>query len=311
MISITGVSKRFGDVEAISDVSLEIRPGETFALLGPNGSGKSTTLKCVVGLSAPNAGQIRINGYDVYKRPREARRLLSYLPQRAGFPESLTIREVADFYGRLRLTAPGRYSEVAASTRFEFNGLSDRPVGTLSGGMLQRLGLLVACLPDVPVLILDEPMINLDPEGAVRFRDFLLRMKEQGKTIVFSSHILTDVEQLADRVGIFVGGRLASVQSVDALREALNRQARMRLTVSPLDCRLVDAALQAGAREARVDGQALVVTSSPEARLLILKALQTAGADILQFTTEEPSLEDFYMTYLRESRMAKENGHEN
>jgi Cu-processing system ATP-binding protein len=299
MIRIIGLGKTFGEFQAIRDVSLEIRTGETFALLGPNGSGKSTTLKCLVGLTVPTAGQILIDGIDIQKRPREARRLLSYLPQRVSFPDNLTVREVANFYGTLRQTQAERFSQVAASTHFEFNGFSDKPVGTLSGGMLQRLGLLVACLPDAPVLILDEPMINLDPEGAIRFRRFLLELKREGKTIIFSSHMLGDVEQLADRVGIFVGGRLASVQTVEDLRERLNRESSMRVAVRNLDRRLVQVAREAGAQEVSLEGERLVVTSVPERRLEILEALQAAGAEILEFTTEDPSLEDFYLTFLR------------
>lgn len=302
MISIKGLTKKYGDFCAVHNVSLEIRPGETFALLGPNGSGKSTTLKCVIGLSAPTAGQILVDGIDVCRRPSEARSRLSYLPQRVSFPDSLTVKEVTDFYGKLRRTESCRLEEVATATHFQFNGFSHNPVSTLSGGMLQRLGLLVACLPDVPLLVLDEPMINLDPEGAIYFRDFLFRLKAEGKTIVFSSHMLADVEQLADRVGIFVGGRLASVESVDALRETLNRQSRMRLRIRPLGSREVELAREAGAREASIEGQRLVIASSPERRLCILQALQTAGIEILQFTTEDPSLEDFYLSYLRDSQ---------
>ncbi len=299
MIRITGLGKTYGEFEAIRDVSIEIRAGETFALLGPNGSGKSTTLKCLVGLTMPTAGQILIGGIDIRRRPREARSLLSYLPQRVSFPDNLTVREVADFYGTLRRTDPGRFLEVAASTHFEFNGFSDNPVSTLSGGMLQRLGLLVACLPDAPVLILDEPMINLDPEGAIRFRRFLLELKQEGKTIIFSSHMLADVELLADRVGIFVGGRLASVETVENLRQRLNRESRMRVTIRRLDRRLADVVAKAGAQEVRLEGEQLVVTSVPELRLAILEALRAAGAEILEFTTEDPSLEDFYLSYLR------------
>ncbi len=299
MIAISGLTKRYGDFCAVQDVSLEIRAGETFAFLGPNGSGKSTTLKCLVGLSTPTAGQILVDGIDVRKRPSEARSRLSYLPQRVSFPDSLTVNEVTDFYGRLRRTGPTRLAEVAASTHFQFNGFSHNSVSTLSGGMLQRLGLLVACLPDVPIFVFDEPMINLDPEGAICFRDFLFRLKEQGKTIVFSSHMLADVEQLADRVGLFIAGRLASVQSVDGLRDALNRQSKMRLKIRPLGSREVELARAAGAREAGIEGQQLVVASAPEQRLCILQSLQAAGVEILQFTTEDPSLEDFYLSYLR------------
>ncbi len=311
MITIRGLTKKYDEFYAVQDVSLDIRHGETFAFLGPNGGGKSTTLKCIVGLSAPTAGDILVDGIDIRKSPREARRRLSYIPQHVSFPDNLTVSEVTAFYSRLRRAEPSRVAEVATATRFQFNGFSDKPVGTLSGGMIQRLGLLVACLPDVPLLVLDEPMINLDPEGAIGFRDFLFKMKGQGKTILFSSHMLADVEQLADRVGIFVAGRLASVQSVDGLREALNRRSKMRLDVRPLGCREVEIVRAAGAREASIERDRLVVACRPEQRMAILQALETAGVQIVEFATEDPSLEDFYLSYLRQSQHASVTNGEN
>ena len=298
MIRITGLTKNYGQFTAVDDLSLEIGKGETFALLGPNGSGKSTTLRCLLGLSVPTRGEILIDGIDMSRRPKDARRMLSYLPQRVGFPESLTVREVLDFYGRLRRIPPEKIDATLAATHLDFNGFSDKQVSALSGGMLQRLGLAVACLSDAPVLVLDEPMINLDPEGAVRFRDFLLTLKRSGKTIVFSSHMLADVEHLADRVAILVAGCLAAVESVEMLRESLTRQCRMRLTLTSVESRYLEEARRAGAQGLEVEGHSLVVTSPPEHRFVILRALHEAGADLLHFSTEEPSLEDFYLRYL-------------
>jgi Cu-processing system ATP-binding protein len=227
MIQIKNLTKTFGKFVAVNDLSCEVHDGETFALLGPNGSGKSTTLKCLVGLTVPTSGELRVNGFDLWKRGREARQLISYLPQRVSFHDSLTAREVMAFYGRLRRLPPRRVDEVLADPRFHFNGFADRPVGEFSGGMVQRLGLAVACLPDAPILILDEPTISLDPAGAIRFREFLLALKREGKTIVFSSHMLADVEQLADRVAILVDGRLVALEEIGALRAQIGQHRTM------------------------------------------------------------------------------------
>jgi ABC-type multidrug transport system ATPase subunit len=221
MIAVRHLTKSFGSFTAVSDVSFEVAAGETLALLGPNGSGKTTTLKCLVGLSLPSAGEIAINGLDARTHARETRALVSYLPQRVSFHESLTAREVMDFYRRLRKLPADRVDRVLHEPQFNFNGFSDKPVAQFSGGMVQRLGLAVACLPDAPILLLDEPTVSLDPEGAIRFREFLLSLKRAGKTIVFTSHVLADVERLADRVGIMVGGKLVAIESIGALREAL------------------------------------------------------------------------------------------
>jgi Cu-processing system ATP-binding protein len=304
MIEVQDLTKQFGNFAAVSGVSFNVGPGETLALLGPNGSGKTTTLKCLIGLSTPTSGSIRVAGLDLEKRAREARQLMSYLPQRVSFHDNLTAREVMTFYCRLRRVPRQRVDELFATSAFHFNGFSNRPVGEFSGGMVQRLGLAVACLPDAPILILDEPTASLDPAGAVQFREYLAALKQQGKTILFSSHMLGDVERLADRVGIMVGGRLRALEAIGSLREGLRSSARMRVTVRGEAERFSEPALEAGAGEVRIEGTSLLITSSPEARLGIIEAIQAAGGSVERFATEEPSLEDFYLRYISDEKVA-------
>ena len=218
MINVQGLTKRFGSFTAVDDVSFEVREGETFALLGPNGSGKSTILKCIAGLIKPTSGEITVRGIDTCKRPQEARKALSFLPQRVGFHDCLTAREVLEFYCRLRKLPASRIEDVVHGSEFNFNGFSDKRVSELSGGMRQKLGLAVACLADAPVLLLDEPTVSLDPAGAIAFRKFLKTLKDKGKTIVFTSHVLADVEMLADRVAVLVDGKLTALVTREELR---------------------------------------------------------------------------------------------
>ena len=304
MISISGLTKTYGKLVAVRDISLEIRAGETFAFLGPNGSGKTTTLKCLVGLARPTAGEILVGGFNLRRDSIEARRQMSYLPQRVSFHDNLTAREVLEFYGRLRKLPRRQIEEALAAGGFNSNGFMDSDVGTLSGGMLQRLGLAVACLPDTPILVLDEPMVNLDPQGAINFREFLVRMKGKNKTTIFSSHILADVEHLADRVAILVGGRLVALESVGALREGVLRSSKMRLSLANPDSRWEAVARAAGADTVAAEGNSLVIESPPEKRLPILRTLEGGGAKIAKFSTIEPSLEDIYLRYIHE-----EDGH--
>jgi len=306
MIQVSHLTKRFGDFFALSDVSFEVMPGETFALLGPNGSGKSTMLRCLVGLSLPNSGRVSIRGLDLWKYPREARSLVSFLPQRVGFDDNLTAREVMQFYCHLRKTSPHRVDELLGGSRFDFNGFSDKPVREFSGGMVQRLGLAVACLPDAPILLLDEPTVGLDPEGAIRFREFLASLKREGKTIVFSSHMLADVEQLADRVAILVGGKLVALESIEAIREGLMRGSRMRVVLANANERCGAAAREAGASEVTHHGDSLLISSRSEDRLAILQALEAAGGRVARFATEEPSLEDTYLRYINAESLVSE-----
>jgi Cu-processing system ATP-binding protein len=297
MIEVRNLTKRYGDHVAVNDVSFTVTAGETFALLGPNGSGKTTLLKCLVGLVAPTRGEIRINQFDIWESGRQARHLVSYLPQRVAFPESLTAREVLWFYSRLRRIRSGRVEELLAAPQFHFNGFSNKPVSQYSGGMVQRLGLAVACLPDAPILILDEPTVSLDPEGAICFREFLAALKRAGKTLLFSSHVLADVEQLADRVGIMVGGQLVALEPISTLREGVMRSSRMRVDLASSDPKHTEAARRAGARVVERQENALWITSRPEDRLQILRAIETAGGEIVRFASQQPSLEDIYLQY--------------
>jgi ABC-type multidrug transport system ATPase subunit len=297
-IQVSKLTKRFRDFIAVNDVSFDIERGETFALLGPNGSGKTTTLKCLVGLTLPTAGKITVDGLDVGRQARAAKRLMSFLPQRVGFSDQLTGREVLEFYCRLRRIPRVRIDETINTPDFHFNGFFNKAVSEFSGGMTQRLGLAVACLPDAPILVLDEPTVSLDPGGAIQFRDFLASMKRKGKTIVFTSHMLADVEQLADRVGIMVQGRQVAVQSIEGLRKELMRSARLRITLSKLESQFVEAAQRAGAIDVTLEENSLVLTSSAENRLTILRSIEDSGGRIESFATEELSLEDMYMKYV-------------
>jgi ABC-type multidrug transport system ATPase subunit len=216
MLKVEHLTKRYDRFTAVDDISFNVKEGEVFAFLGPNGSGKTTTMKSIVGLNIPTSGRILINGLDVQKFPKETRRSLSYLPQRVVFPENLSAREVLRFYCRLR-KLPVELADNALS-RAKFNGFSEKLVSEFSGGMIQRLGLAVVSLPDAPVLLLDEPTASLDPHGVKRFREFILNQKENGKTIIFSTHLLAEAEQLADRVGIFVNSKLVAEESIESLR---------------------------------------------------------------------------------------------
>jgi ABC-type multidrug transport system ATPase subunit len=300
-IEVRDLTKKFKQFTAVNHVSFKIERGETFALLGPNGSGKTTTLKCIVGLTLPTSGNIAVEGFDISQHSREAKRLMSFLPQRVGFSDQLTGREVLEFYCRLRRIPPQRIEQTLDTPNFHFNGFFDKSVGQFSGGMIQRLGLAVACLPDAPVLVLDEPTVSLDPSGAIQFREFLASLKREGKTIVFSSHMLADVEQLADRVAILVGGKLVALQSIAALKAELMSSSRMRVVLANPNEHLLAVARRCRVENVTREGNSLVITCSAQDRLEILRAIEAAGGRIETFATEELSLEDIYMKYVSEN----------
>lgn len=298
MIEVRGLGKQFGNVSALEAVSFTVKAGETVSLLGPNGSGKTTTLKCIADLVHASTGEILVGGVDVKRNPVEAKRLLSYLPQRVNFPEQLTAREVLEYFAQLRKAPSRRIDEILAQC--SLTSIAGRVVTEFSGGMMQRLGIAVALLPDAPVLLLDEPTASLDPQGAAEFRSTLATLKSAGKTILFSSHALSDVEALSDRVAILIQGRLRLLEPVESLRDALNAEAVLRIRLANTHVRFCAAAMAAGASTARCSTAGLVVSARSESRYSILRTLESAGAEILGFSTADGSIEDLYLRCLNE-----------
>jgi len=225
-VRVRNLSKTFpdpvrGDVHAVRDVSFEVRPGEIYGLLGPNGAGKTTTLRCMVGLLAPTEGVVALAGNDVARSPREARRSVGFLAAGAGLPERLTVRETVRFFGELYDLRTEQLEERVREALEEF-GLGDRadePASRLSTGYKQRLSLARATIHNPPVLLLDEATSGLDPLVARTVRASIRRSCEQGRAVVFSSHIMSEVAALCDRVGVLHRGRLMAEGSPAELCE--------------------------------------------------------------------------------------------
>jgi Cu-processing system ATP-binding protein len=291
MIAFREFGKDFGSQPAVASLSLEIGRGEAVALLGPNGSGKTTSLKAAAGLVRPTRGEVVLGESRLEASSPCARRVLSYLPQRVAFPEALTGRETLEFYGALRGVPPSRVDEVL---RFaSLNGAGARAVGTYSGGMVQRLGLAAAMLPDAPVLLLDEPTAALDPDGLRAFYGVVSRHRNDGKTILFTSHQLGDVERLADRIAVLVEGRLVASLTARELADRLSDRGTMRLRVGALETGLLLRVQEIAPRATWV-GEDLVVPGSAASRPAVLEAVRVAGGQIRAVVTEEGRLDDLY-----------------
>ena len=213
MIKIENLVKNYGSVKALPGVSFDIEKGETFAVVGPNGAGKTTLLNIILGLIHPSSGRIIVDNIELSKNPKEAKKRIGYVPQRISFHENLSVFEAIEFYGALR-GINGANLENALSA-VGILRQRDKNVGALSGGMLQRLALAQAIVSDPPILILDEPTISLDPEGRIAFKRLIREEKKKGKTILLSSHILSYVEELANRVAILVRGEVVALDTLE------------------------------------------------------------------------------------------------
>lgn len=251
VIEAEGLTKIFHDfwrrpkVAAVQNLSLEVRRGEVFGLLGPNGSGKSTTIKMVLGLLFPSKGSLRVLGHSPREVKSKAR--IGYLPEESYLYPYLTSEETLDFYGKLfDLGAAERRQRI--DQLFDMIGLQHarrRKVGEFSKGMARRVGLAQALINDPDLIILDEPTSGLDPLGCRQVKDLILALARRGKTIVMTSHLLADVEDVCDRVAIMYNGKL---QAMGAIDELLEEKARHRVTLpddlSPDQIRSVLAALR-------------------------------------------------------------------
>ncbi|PLX91342.1 MAG: ABC transporter ATP-binding protein [Desulfuromonas sp.] len=221
-IEATGLKKVFRGkkmqrVEALKEVTFSLSKGEVFGFLGPNGAGKSTTIKVLTGQIRASSGEAFLWGQPV-SHP-SSRQNLGYLPENPSFPDTLTASDYLRFVGKVFSLPQGELQGKITSvlSRLELDTTMKRPIRGFSKGMVQRLGLAQALLADPDLLILDEPMSGLDPLGRALVKDLISELRQKGKTIFFSTHITADVEQVCDRVGIIVGGRLQCVEPVEEL----------------------------------------------------------------------------------------------
>lgn len=298
MIRYRGFTKRYGEHAAVESLSLEVGRGEVVALLGPNGSGKTTTLKAAAGLIRPTSGDVELG--DPYRPAADApaRDVLSFLPQKVSFPEALTGAEVVEFYRKLR-GAP--VERVAKVLRFaSLNGAGERAVGTYSGGMLQRLGLAVAMLPEAPAFLLDEPTAALDPDGLCAFYGVVERARQDGRAVLFTSHHLGDVERLADRFAVLVGGRLAASLTATELKDRLSERGVMRLRLAGRPEGLLSRVKQA-APGATWSGDELIVPGPAALRPRVLDLVRALGVEVRGLTAEEGRLDTLYRELVAEA----------
>jgi ABC-2 type transport system ATP-binding protein len=209
-----GLTKNYGPLRALDALHLRLDPGEVFGLLGPNGSGKSTALRLLLGFLRPTAGRAAINGHDVWRDGVAARRDVAYLPGELRLYESMTGRQIVAFLARLRGQRLDGDLDTLAK-RFDID--LSRPLVQLSSGMKRKVALLSVLLPRVPLLILDEPTNTLDPTMRDELLAQLREARDRGQTVLFSSHVLAEVEQVCDRVGILQRGKLVHLQSIAEL----------------------------------------------------------------------------------------------
>lgn len=296
-------------VKALRGINLEIQNGEVFGYLGPNGSGKTTTLKLIMGIISPDSGDISV----LSRSPRDitAKEKIGFLPEAPYFYDYLRAGEFLDFYARLFAIPMGVRRERIRHL-LTMVGLQDKvnePLRRFSRGMLQRVGIAQALINDPDLIILDEPMGGLDPLGRAQMKEIITELRNKGKTIIFSSHVLPDVEVIADRVGIIINGRIRDVGNLDKL--LTRRVSSVEITVlgfSRLD-KLLDTQLKGKATLKRVFGdRAVLVVDTKEKVDEVIDIIRDVEGSIESVEPMRMTLEELFLSELRKSQKTKKRG---
>ena len=281
-------------VTAVDQLSLDVRRGEVFGFLGPNGAGKTTTIKMLMGLIYPTSGQARIFGHPVGDPSAKAK--LGFLPESPYFYDYLTSREFLNFYGHL-FGLWGGSLDKRVDELLELVGMShakDLQLRKFSKGMLQRVGIAQALINDPELVVLDEPMSGLDPIGRKEVRDLIFRLKESGKTVMFSSHILHDAELLCDRVAMIMKGRLVACGQVSELIQQGTTQ-EVEMVVDRLSPEGLEH-LRVIATKVLLNGERVMVVLSSQRQVdESLEVVRAAHAKLVSLTPHKASLEDLFI----------------
>ena len=230
MIEVSHLSRKYGDFTAVHDLSFHLEKGKIYGLLGPNGAGKSTTMNMITGYLAPDAGEIRIGGYDVLQEPEKAKSCIGYLPEIPPLYTDLTVREYLTCVARMKKIPRNRIRNAvdSAMEKVEIADRKDRLIKNLSKGYRQRTGIAQAILADPPVIILDEPTVGLDPRQIMKIREVIRDLRE-GHTVIFSSHILSEVAEMCDEVMIINRGSLVASGNAAQLEDLFAGEYRLHI----------------------------------------------------------------------------------
>ena len=301
MLSAVHLTRRFGHRVAVEDVTFDIERGDIFALLGPNGAGKTTTLRLLAGLIQPSAGEVHLAGHRV--DPGNAERLrarVGVLTEAPGLWDRLTVRENLMTYARLHgLADPDRAVEHSMTT-FGVADRADEPAALLSKGLKQRVAIARTLLHNPDIVLLDEPTSGLDPESAREVRELIMKLRDEQRAVVLSTHNLDEVERMATRVAV-LRQRLLAVDTPDSLRVRLFGH-RLRITLTGHAGAFIPALREAGHPDVVADDSTLSIATRDAIHDTphVVRVLVQHGAEIISVVPEEHSLEDVYLRLVKE-----------
>ena len=311
-VILKNVSKYYGAFRALDNVSFTIKEGEIFGYIGPNGAGKTTTMKILVDLIIDFQGEVLIGGHQVAKEKNAIHRLLGYLPQNVAFQDWRTVNHALTTFGRLSGLSK---MEVEDNIRQILDLLAlyevrHKKISQLSGGMIQKVGLAKALIHDPKFLVLDEPLGGLDPLSRHQFKEIVLKLRSKGTTILFSSHILSDVQDVADRIGIINRGRIKQVGTLNELKSNLRSQNVVEVLLSYASDKWSEfkSISKVKSVEQSSPGRILVYLDegADDAEVIddIVQTIARLKIKVRGITLLSPSLDEIYLNYIQESEIA-------
>ncbi len=300
-LSLSAVSKSFGNLRAVHNLNLTIQAGECVGLLGPNGAGKTTAISMITGLFPPDSGEIKIRGQFVDSDVSSAKKLLGLVPQELALYEELNAWDNLRFFGALYDLA-GEQLVVAMRTSLEFVGLADRASGKVrnySGGMKRRLNLAASLLHDPEILLLDEPTVGVDPQSRNAIFDNIALLRKRGKTIIYTTHYMEEVERLCDRVIIMDHGEVIADNTLGGLKKEVGKQRQLLIEMErpPEESVLLALCSLPGVvcAKAAASRLSVAVEELEPATSAVLEYLAKADRKWIQIQSEEPTLESVFL----------------
>ena len=306
IIETGGLTKRYREKIAVSDLDLKIPQGEVFGFLGPNGAGKTTTILMLLGLTEPTHGTAAVCGFNPTTQPLEVKARVGYLPENPGFYEDLTARENLAYIARLNRIGEDRLPDLLHDVLDQV-GLADdgdRPVREFSRGMKQRLGIGEVLVKEPEVIILDEPTLGIDPDGVTRLLELISELRrERGLTVLLCSHLLHQVQQVCQRIGIIVSSRMIVQGTPDELGKAILKEHQWNFLVEAAGDAPLEEALRAlpGVDQCERREAGWFIRCTRDVRPELMTLIRDRGIDLLQLRAEDPTLEEIYLKYFREA----------
>ncbi len=315
VLVIEHLTKRYGEFTALDDLTLSLSAGQILGLIGPNGAGKTTAIKILVGLARPTSGTARIGDADCVADARSIKNLVGYMPDRFGSYDNMRVHEYLDFFGAAfgipRRKRIARIEEVLETTGTAY--MRDKFVESLSHGMQQRVGVARTLLHDPQVLILDEPANGLDPQARIEMRDLLIRLAKRGKTLLVTSHILSELSRICDRVAILTHGKLRAFGTVAEISRMVSQQRTIEAQLTSAE----QIATAVSIIRPAIEPEAEIVESAAEAAIRfrtaasedqlseLLASLVRGGVRVTQFRELQTDLEEAFMSFTRPPEPAK------